>query len=200
MPKNKGIEYALNLGLQLAKNKLYRFIARLDCGDLCVPKRFQTQRDFLERHQKIGMVGSNVSFLDIKGVHQYDLRLPTADSEIRKKMYLNAMFIHPTIMLKGEVLKTVGKYPTQYKAAEDYAFFFEILKEFEVANIDEILVLCELNPKGISMTRRRSQIISRIKIILKHFYFGYFPIIGLMRNLFLLVLPYRVVLTLKRRL
>ena len=113
-------------------------------------------------------------------------------------MYLNAMHIHPTIMFKNLILKTVGLYPVTYKAAEDYAFFFKIIQFYNVANIGANLVNCELNPEGISSTQRKIQAKNRVKIILKYFYFGLYPVYGLLRSLFLYILPLKVLIFLKR--
>src|SRR5688572_29234183 len=45
---NQGIEFALNSGLEfIIQKKQYQFIARLDCGDLCLGNRFQIQETFL---------------------------------------------------------------------------------------------------------------------------------------------------------
>ena len=40
-------------------------------------------------------------------------------------MYLNSMFINPTVVFETAILETVPEYPEEYRyAAQDYAFFF----------------------------------------------------------------------------
>jgi glycosyltransferase involved in cell wall biosynthesis len=195
---NKGIEHALNRGLKIILEKGYEFTARLDCGDTCVFNRFKTQEVFLETHKEIVLVGSDVNFTDKKGKVLYNLKTPKNDADIKKKMYINAMHIHPTIMFRNEILKTIGLYPVTYKAAEDFAFFFKIIQKYKVANINSNLVNCELNPNGISSVQRKVQAKNRIKIILKYFYFGIYPIYGLIRSIVLYVLPLRLLIFLKR--
>ena len=198
LEQNQGIEHAINCGIAYAKDKNHEFIARLDCGDICSPNRFKIQHEYLIENSTIGLIGSFVSFFDKNGNHLYHVELPTDNRTIRKKMFLNAMFIHPTIMFRKEVLKKVVRYPTVFDAAEDYAFFFEVMKHYEVANIDKVLVKCELNPNGISVTKRKKQVLSRIQLILKNFYFGWHPIYGLFRNILLFIIPYRIILMLKK--
>lgn len=198
--RNSGIENVLNDALKYIKKNLnnYKFIARLDCGDLNSKNRFKIQADFLKFHRKVGIVGTYVSFIDLEGKHTYNLKLPISHNNIMRNIYINSMFIHPTIMFRKEVLNIVGNYPTKFSAAEDYAFFFEILKSFEGANIPEYLVFCEINPNGISISKRNQQIKSRILIILKNFKFGIYPIYGLIRSFFLLIVPYRIILFIKK--
>ena len=199
--QNKGIEHALNKGIEyFRKNEEYKFLARLDCGDLCAKNRFKIQKEFLDSHNRVGIVGSNIKFFNLKGESVFNLKLPQTNKEIKRGMFKNAMFIHPSIMLKREVLNKVKQYPLNYPAAEDYAFFFEILKYFEGANINQYLVKCELNPNGISIQKRKIQLRSRLKLIKKNFYFGFYPIFGFFRNLLLYVMPYKIILFLKSKL
>ncbi len=195
---NSGIEIALNTGLQTLGKKEYTYIARLDCGDKCLKERFKKQVSFLEENSGISLIGTNVSFVDEKGNFLYNLQLPSEDSDIRKKMYINAMHIHPSIMFRSSILKKTGLYPVHYKAAEDYAFFFNVIKEFKVANINEILVKCEMSSKGISSVLRKEQAKNRIKIIIENFYFGFYPIYGLCRSVLLYLLPLKLLIKIKQ--
>lgn len=190
MNKNEGIEKALNTGLKhiLLQNK-YTYIARLDCGDTCLKNRFAKQETYLERNESIVLVGTFVDFVDIDGKYLYTLKLPTEDRLIRKKMFINAMHIHPTIMFRASMLNKTGLYPTKYKATEDYAFFFKILKYFKVANLNEVLVRCELNENGISSSQRKQQTQNRLRIIKENFYLGFYPIYGFIRNSIIHYLP-----------
>ena len=99
------------------------------------------------------------------------------------------MFIHPTICFRSNVLKDIGYYPTAYPAAEDYAFFFKIVKKYETANYPEYLVNIEVNSYGISYVKRKMQVKSRIRVIIDNFYFGFYPIYGLVRNILLMFVP-----------
>jgi len=195
---NLGIEHALNAGLEFILKNNYKYTARLDCGDLCNELRFKKQYTFLQKNKDISLVGTNVKFYSTQNKFLYALSLPELDEDIRKKMFLNAMFIHPTIMFSNHILKKTGFYPTNYKAAEDFAFFFKVLKYYKVANINEFLVDCELNSNGISKVQRNSQAKNRIKIILENFYFGFYPIYGILRSLLLLILPVWFLLQLKK--
>lgn len=199
LESNCGIEVALNYGLELIKtiNK-HNFIARIDCGDLCNGLRFRIQQKFLENNNNIFLLGSNAIAIDVDGNEIYKTIFPEHHHQIKKRMFLNAMFLHPCVMFRIEVIYNVGKYPTKYKAAEDYAFFFSIVNQYTTHNLQDFLVKYEINPNGISLTKRKQQVISRIKIIIKHFYLGFWPIYGLFRNSLLLFMPNKFILFIKK--
>ena len=190
LKKNSGIEMALNCGLEtITKLNRYEYIARIDCGDCCIGKRFAIQENFLESNSTIALVGSNAIAVDLDGNELYKTIFPEKHQDIKNKMYLNAMFLHPCIMFRSKILSKIGFYPTEFTAAEDYAFFFTIINKFESYNIQQFLVQYEINNKGISITKRTQQVKSRIKIIRKHYYFSFWPTYGLLRNIGLLIIP-----------
>ncbi|MBS3737489.1 MAG: glycosyltransferase [Psychroflexus sp.] len=198
LKKNRGIEYALNEGLKYIESKNYKYIGRLDCGDLCQPNRFKIQISFLQKNPKIALVGSWVNIIDEQGKFHYILKHPESHAELSKKIYFNSMFVHPSVIFKTSILKDIGYYPTTYKAAEDYAFFFKVVKQFKTANIAKPLVDYVIDPNSISSQKRKVQVKSRIKIILNHFYFGYYPIYGLFRNILLLFVSRNFTTVLKK--
>lgn len=196
---NQGIEHALNAGLRfIEKEGRFQFVARLDAGDRCVGRRIFQQRSFLEKNTIVHLVGSAVSMVDLAGRERFSLFYPTRSAEIRKKMYVNNMFCHPAVMFRLSILKNIGVYPIQYRFAEDYAFFFNIVDVFETSNIDSILLVCQINPKGISMLNRKVQLKSRLQIILKHWQWKLCALHGLVRNSILYFLPYKLILYVKK--
>lgn len=60
-------------------------------------------------------------------------------------------------MISIELIKDGYRYPTNFKSAEDYAFFFEISQHYRVGNLNEILMAYEINPSGISISKRKEQ-------------------------------------------
>lgn len=196
--KNLGIEHALNKGLAYIESHGYEYIGRLDCGDLCQPHRFKIQLDFLKKHPEIALVGSWVNIIDDRGNFHYLLKHPKTHKEISRKMYFNSMFVHPSVVFKTSILQEIGYYPTSYKAAEDYAFFFKVVKNFKTANIAKPLLDYVVNPNSISSQKRKVQVKSRLKIILSHFYFGYNPVYGLFRNTLLLLVSRNFTSALKK--
>lgn len=193
LENNLGIEHALNYGLDFIIKNNYKYTARLDAGDLCEKNRFFKQHAFLESNTAIKLLGTNVKAQSEDGTFLYTLKLPENHRDIKNRMYVNAMFIHPTVMFVNSIFCEIEKYPLVYQAAEDYALFFEIVKKFETANLPETLVTIEINESGITKTKRKIQVSNRIRIIKKHFYVGFWPLYGLIRNYLLLLVPNQII-------
>lgn len=201
LEENKGIEHALNHGLGWILERGYEYVARLDAGDIPLPGRFLKQTEFLDENPEYALVGGQVQFVRPDGEEVFRERFPTEDAQIRRIMHARNCFIHPAVMIRASALKAVGLYSDRYKAAEDFELFFRIVQRFKVANLPDYVVRYEVNPKGISLTRRREQVLSRLKVMLLHFD----PRIkeswlGLVKNLLLLFAPVPAVQALKRRL
>lgn len=194
---NSGIEEALNRGLKFAEQLGCEFVARLDCGDSNCNNRLRKQSEFLLNNPEVMLVGSWCEFYSTEGTYQFTVKPPVSYPKLKNRMYINSMFIHPTVMFKMNAIRNVGPYIKDYPRAEDYDLFFRILKNYRCENFPEVLVRIENNPKGISIKNRNIQINSRIRIIRKNFYFGYYPIYGLLRNYLLLIIPYGVISWLK---
>ncbi len=183
LEKNVGSEKARNHGLGIISKLSYKYVAAMDSDDLNKENRFSKQFEHLEKNDDVGLVGSWCDCIDSKGNFLYTLKYPQLDAEIQKKMYINSMFAHATLFFKSEVLHTVGFYPEENKWAEDYAFAFKIMQKYKVENYPEALIFYTINEKGISSMHRKGQVISRLRIIMDNFYFGFYPIYGLLRNL-----------------
>ncbi|MBY8963325.1 glycosyltransferase [Flavobacterium sp. D11R37] len=199
MDQNRGIEHALNRGLDYIESNSYTYIARLDCGDKNIGKRFAIQKKILQDNPDVKLIGSFARMATINGDMFYNLKFPVTTEAIRKQFYVNCMFIHPAVMFRVAMLSVIGKYPIEYKSAEDYAYFFKFVKGYKVYNIPEYLVKIELNPNGISATRRKQQVASRIKVIKHNFYFGFYPVYGLLRNIVLYYMPNDIILFIKSK-
>ncbi|MES1226916.1 MAG: glycosyltransferase, partial [Bacteroidota bacterium] len=134
LPKNQGITRALNVGLQvLQERNNAQFIARLDCGDICDPRRFHRQVEFLNNNPQINLVGSWCLFKNYTTGSAYQYKTAKEHTEIYRGMYFKNIFIHPTVMWRSETLNKIGAYPEEFPHAEDYGFFYEILNHGESA-------------------------------------------------------------------
>ncbi len=200
LKENGGITKALNYGLAYLKDKEYKYIARLDAGDICLNNRFKVQADFLYNNPDIHLVGSNIIVKDLQGNFLFNIKVPTDPEQMKNRMFVSSStVIHPTIMFKTEILQKISSYPTKYYT-EDYAFYFEVLKEFKISNIDQFLLEKELNPNSMSLKNRKRQASARLAVIKDNFYFGFYPIYGWIRNYILYLVPNKTIISIKKRL
>jgi glycosyltransferase involved in cell wall biosynthesis len=193
--QNQGITKALNKGLQwLAAKDNFRFIARLDCGDVCSPDRFHRQIAFLQNNPTIDLVGSWCLFKDFSTGSSYQYSTPTDHQQIIRGMHFRNIFIHPTVMWKREASQNAGPYPEQFPHAEDYGFFYHILNNGKCAVIPENLVTCEINAGGISLKHRKQQLKSRIKVVKHYGKSNVYSFIGVIKLVILLAVPSKLAL------
>lgn len=184
---NKGIAQALNVGIDFARKNEYKYIARLDAGDFCCANKYNKQYRYLEKHSDIKLLGTWVRVVDSKGAELFNLKHPVGYKQIKRAMCLNSAFVHPSVMFSSEILKVIKGYPLNYFAAEDYAFFFDVINKFKAENYPEILMDYSVDKNSISSKHRKQQVKNRIKIMIKNFYFGFYPIYGILRSLILLL-------------
>jgi glycosyltransferase involved in cell wall biosynthesis len=199
--KNKGITPTLNRGLdKILELDKYEFIARLDCGDTCVANRFFLQENYLDKNSKTALVGSWVKWVDqISGSEVFKYKPACSHDKIKRRMSIRCNFIHPAVMFRSSVVKELGKYPDNYTNAEDYAYFFNISKYFETANIPKFLTTTDYNIGGISVGNRKSQNLSKLKIIRNFGRKDIYQFYGIAYNVALLLAPAKLVLLLKKK-
>jgi glycosyltransferase involved in cell wall biosynthesis len=197
---NKGITDALNKGLKwIEENNVSKFVARLDCGDLCDRDRFYKQMRYLNDHPGVGLLGSWCIFENSNSSVRYLYKTPSQHEQLKKAMYFRNVFIHPTVIFKTELLKKAGYYPTGFNHAEDYAFFWQLIKLTQTHILNEFLVTCEVHDKGISLANRTEQLTNRYKIVMRYGTNVFWKASGTIRIWVLLLLPKRLALFLRNR-
>jgi glycosyltransferase involved in cell wall biosynthesis len=198
MPRNVGITRALNAGLEwILEQPSCRYIARLDCGDICDYRRFQMQTEYLDRHPGIGLLGSWSIFKEQATGISYTYRTPTRHDAIIKEMPLRNVFIHPSVMFRPDLVQKAGWYPEAYPFVEDYALFWRMLTISKGAILPEYLVTCAVSGTGISLSNRRKQLIGRKKVIQAFAEQNFAKRLGLIKINFLMLLPKPLLLRLK---
>ncbi|MBS1663181.1 MAG: glycosyltransferase [Bacteroidetes bacterium] len=199
LKENQGITSALNTGLRwLEKEGNSRYIARLDCGDVCLPERMTRQVAFMDAHPEVKLIGSWCIFKNFRTGESYRYVTPTEYKPILKEMHFRNVFIHPTVMWRSNLTKEIGVYPEDFPHAEDYGFFYEIISKGEAAVLPADLVICEINPQGISLSYRQEQLKSRIKVVRRYGNNGLYRLLGVLKLRLLLGIPYRLILEIKK--
>jgi glycosyltransferase involved in cell wall biosynthesis len=200
---NRGITRALNAGInwltcESAGAIDFKYIARLDCGDICDARRFEKQVNFLDQHPEIDLLGSWCVFQDDETGERLVYRTPTEDRQIKRAMYFRNVFIHPTVMWRKDIM-TLNNYPENFPHAEDYGLFYGwIDKNIKTAVIPEILVTCRISHKGLSLANRKSQLKSRMKVIRFYGKNKILKALGIVKLFALLMLPYSMVFKMKQ--
>ncbi|MBN3763281.1 glycosyltransferase [Burkholderia sp. Ac-20365] len=201
MPRNGGIERALQAGIEALAKRGFRYAARIDAGDLTVPQRLAKQRAYLEAHPQVAGLGMWTQVVSREGQPLFMLSPPTDPRDIRRVRFLRTCFVHPSMMLRVDAVLAVGNYREAYKAAEDLDLFLRLMTRYDCANLPELGLYYELNEGGISATKRRRQIASTLRLNMRYFnVLNPYDWLGLAKNLLHFITPYKTLQRLKKRL
>jgi len=149
LPKNQGLAYALNIGLELVKTE---WVARADADDINLPKRFEIQANIIIKNPQIQLLGSSILEVDQNGSPLAIREMPCSESEIRKFARRRNPFNHMSVVYRTNVVRACGGYPHIF-LKEDYGLWSLLLaRNVRAMNTDHILVHASA---GMEMFRRR---------------------------------------------
>lgn len=134
---NQGLSVALNNCLKEAAGE---YIVRMDADDISVRERLEKQVKFMDENARYVMAGSNVELIDDAG--KWGERKLVEKPE-EKDFLFNSPFVHPSIIIRSEVIKELGGYSTEKYALrnEDYDLFMRMYAAgFKAYNIQQILL------------------------------------------------------------
>lgn len=137
LAKNVGRSAARNVGLTAAKG---RFITFLDSDDYYLPEKVERQIDFLEKHPEFGMVyTASACFTDEASPIFQHYRAPVFGDIYSEIAFFKPLTITlPTVMLRREVLDTVGGFDERMSRFEDTDMWRRISRRFRIGAIDEV--------------------------------------------------------------
>lgn len=124
-------------GVSLAKGK---YIARMDSDDIALPKRFEQQKNFLDTHQEVDILGTWAIDINEKSEIGKVRSYPTDNDDIYKLLW-TCPIIHPTVMFRKESILRVGNYSTKSGRRDDYELWFRSAKKgLKFANLPQPLL------------------------------------------------------------
>ena len=131
-----GLVAALNRGLGAARG---RFLARMDADDISLPTRLERQLELLERTHGAGLAATWYEVIDEEGRVLETVVLPLAHDDLVRRLLLRNPFKHGSIMLRSEILASVGGYRDAYGANEDYDLWRRIAGRSRLLVVPEVL-------------------------------------------------------------
>lgn len=145
--QNLGLPLSLNKGLEYAKGE---YIARMDADDISEPDRIKKQLQYITQFD-MDLVGTGRMLIDEEGkiLDSYESPIRN-DALIQHILPFGSCFVHPTVMIRAEVLKRQYGY-RNFKQSQDYDLWLRLLDEkCKFANIDEPLLRYRIRENGIT--------------------------------------------------
>lgn len=140
----RGLISALNVGIHAASGAL---LARMDADDICHPERLTRQREYLQAHAEVDVLGCQVhAFVDGadlgEGLERYvawqnALLTPQDHAHAR---FIESPLCHPSIVMRRALLDRIGGYREQ-AGPEDYELFLRAVAQgARLAKLPEVLL------------------------------------------------------------
>jgi glycosyltransferase involved in cell wall biosynthesis len=138
LPVQGGLGQALCAGLSQCTGEL---VARMDSDDVCVPRRFARQMEFLECNQEIDVVGGAIAEFneDIRRPHSIR-RLPGSSDLLAAFAKSRNPLNHMTVMFRRAAVLAAGSYRS-CMGFEDYDLWARMLmRGCRMHNLNDVLV------------------------------------------------------------
>ena len=146
--QNKGRAESLNVGINLARADL---IARMDADDISLPDRLKDQREFMDGHGEVKLLGGAVEFVGPDRQKLGVFQAPEEDQEIRAAMRRSNQFYHPTVMMRKEAVLAAGGYRRALCDADDYDLFLRIAERGRMASLAKPVLLYRIHSSQTSV-------------------------------------------------
>lgn len=161
LKKNIGRTNCLNYGLNFCKGE---YIAILDSDDIAKKNRIKDQIKEFEKNKNIWLLGSDYEIIKKNKKKSFNQNSIIFNKNPRKILFEN-LISHSSVMYKKKLINKIGKYPTNFKYAQDYAFYLKAFKRFKIKILNKKLIKYRAEHEYSETHRRSSQkIITKEKI------------------------------------
>lgn len=149
LPRNIGQTAALNYGLRHIDTQ---WVARMDSDDISLPHRFQKQMDYLNTHPGVVLIGTAAEHISHNGKHLKFRYKPCDHKTIGREFIERNMFIHSSVIFRNDIIKSLGGYPKSNYFIQDRPMWLEILSQYQVANLPDVLVKIRIHSQQWGQT------------------------------------------------
>lgn len=150
------------LGLASALNALINrasgaWLARMDDDDLAYPQRIATQLEFMQT-QRLDVCGT--WYRRVAGWRRSLACPAVAHEAIRAELLFQPPLLHPSVMMRRNLIERCGGYPEDYPHAEDYALWLKWLPDARFGNCPRVLMDYRLSANQVSRAYRPDQLLA----------------------------------------
>jgi hypothetical protein len=117
----------------------------------------------MEKHPEVGVVGGAIEVINARGKSLVTYRHPIKDREIKSALLdRGSVLCHPTVLMRKDVLVSVGGYRKIVVDAEDYDLWLRIGDRFQLANLETVVLKYRRHADQVSVRSYRQQALSSV--------------------------------------
>lgn len=148
LEKNSGPGHARNEGIKKAQGE---YIAIVDSDDIYMPKRFEIQKNFLDKNQAISLLSGVFQFSNNKKKSS----VLNADKDIKAFMLFNSALTNSAVMFRTDVFIEKNLfYPENLNFGEDYSLWIDAMfSGIKMANLKDKLMIYVRRKNQLSKTK-----------------------------------------------
>ena len=152
--KNVGQSAAINAGIGASTGK---YVTGMDCDDVSLPTRLQLQLTFLQANPRAGAVGTQMQVVDdnMKPLFEYDV--PEHHARILWNLFFGWSLAGATVMMRRELLVSLGGYDTSYRTAGDLDLWSRMAEITRFANLPDKLYVYRRHDAAIGVDQLARQ-------------------------------------------
>lgn len=113
----RGLPFSLNRAFRAASAPL---VARLDADDVAYPTRLERQVAFLDAQPDVHVLGTGADLVDDAGAPLPSARPAEHHAVLAARRFRQVPVIHPSVMMRREVLERLGGYDARLRRAQDH--------------------------------------------------------------------------------
>lgn len=158
---NMGLTKTLNKALSLARGRL---IARHDADDFSIVTRFMRQIEFMEMNLSVGLLGSSCFIQPEKyGLINEVYDYPEFHEDIVDAFPFYNPFVHGSMMIRRDLIESVGGYNEQYRYVQDYELWSRLLPKTRTHNLKTPLYVRSVHSQTSEVSVNKQPIFDEIK-------------------------------------
>ena len=142
------------------------YIARMDCDDICHPRRLEEQVEFLRNRPDHVLLGTGFDLMTADGreIPPSAKLFYTEDRQLRERLVLECPIAHSSVMMRRDAYHRAGGYRNALEMAEDYDLWVRLACQGKIANLPEVLIRLRRHEHQISSVRLDEQMIADLSV------------------------------------
>lgn len=149
---SRGLAAALN---RLIEESRGEWLARMDDDDCSHPQRIERQLAYMRAH-RLDVAGT--WYRRISRFGQSVMRPPIHHGHIAAELLFQPPLLHPSVMMRKEVVKQHGGYREDIDHAEDFDFWIRLVQHCRFGNVPEVLFDYTLSSMQVSRRFNSAQV------------------------------------------